>query len=428
MPQLAATAFTDEHSGLLWKACPHVCAHTDPKNSPNEWVPQHCYVYPIGVNTIASDHLASKTKTHSCNGACPEAQRLRPATLAEGIRATILWAQTLGRLENESVGNKSVKKWAGAIGTEGTAGGARLKGVWLELWNAAVNYTFPAPLQSPHTDGAIGPIGQVQYPDIPTHLNVSMRPFDLAAARKGKVAIPGGTIPGTQLLLIDPNAVGAVPFTPPQSNSNAPVPTAGPSSVADTPSYSPSDRFFWIQDSGVIEKNSGFFAPKPESLPTRISVIVNPTQLSDLPLTNSSLAQKKTESDIYWTYITLDLSVPRHAAFWQMWQSSNLLHRLYYFDTKESMKFCIVYLNEWVSLLSILSCGTQSHSLLLGNLTINFLAKGSSRSFHSQRRLSPVAARPRESSRMERSSSKPTRYWPGFHSSSFVSPSLTSLF
>ncbi|KAF9060087.1 hypothetical protein BDP27DRAFT_1430496 [Rhodocollybia butyracea] len=341
MGKTVATAFTTEHSGLLWRACPHTCCHTEPKNNPGAWMPNHCYIFPVGINARASDHLSPKTTTHSCGGVCPDIHSLRPATLAEGIRATILWAQSLGRLEIDSIGNESARKWVSAIGAEENSGGGKLKGVWLELWRAAVEPTFPVLFQSPRTDGAIGPDGRCQYPDLPTHLNTSVRPFDLAAAEDCRVAIDGGTLPGTPRLLIDPDALGAVPFN---SHSN---PTGQPSSVADA---LPSDRFFWIEGTQGFDKNAGLFARKPASFPRAISVIVTPVELADAPLKNRTKAQDMASSNFYWTYTLFDLSVTRHAQFYQMWACSELLQRLYYFDVKESRKFCYLYLHEWAML------------------------------------------------------------------------------
>ncbi|KAF9061743.1 hypothetical protein BDP27DRAFT_1485473, partial [Rhodocollybia butyracea] len=247
----------------------------------------------------------------------------------------------LGRLEIDSIGNESARKWVSAIGAEENSGGGKLKGVWLELWRAAVEPTFPVLFQSPRTDGAIGPDGRCQYPDLPTHLNTSVRPFDLAAAEDCRVAIDGGTLPGTPRLLIDPDALGAVPFN---SHSN---PTGQPSSVADA---LPSDRFFWIEGTQGFDKNAGLFARKPASFPRAISVIVTPVELADAPLKNRTKAQDMASSNFYWTYTLFDLSVTRHAQFYQMWACSELLQRLYYFDVKESRKFCYLYLHEWAML------------------------------------------------------------------------------
>jgi hypothetical protein len=248
-----------------------------------------------------------------------------------------MWAQTLGRVEPDEVDNTTFRNWVRKLGSDSASGAGRFKGVWLELWRAAADNNFPAPLESCFTDGGIGPHDRRQYPDLPTHLNINIRAFDVVAAQAGSVAIAGGTVPGTQLLLTNPDVPGAVPFVT-SGPLNAP-PAAGPSSHAHTFF----EQSFWHQ------VDSALSAPEPASLPTQISVILTPAELNKTPFKNVEEAGQKTEDDMYWTYYQIDLTTPRARDFYRMWKASKLLQRLYYFESQVYLQHSYVYLHEWVS-------------------------------------------------------------------------------
>ncbi|KAE9385037.1 hypothetical protein BT96DRAFT_1007448 [Gymnopus androsaceus JB14] len=227
----------------VFRVCSHSCPHAPPAPGHTEFIP-NCYAWPRNTGTRTNDHHRRSRGHVYCRAPCPQfgkADRdITPvkATFEQSVRATILYSKNRG---NPNF-NKKERDWIKEV-ENGNVFGVE----FMRLWNAAPS--LPNLRPSYFTDGAIGSAisgswnpNYMQYEDLPTHLNAHVRPFDEAAAKEGRPAMSGASVPGTASIVLGAHLLPTPAAQLPVSNIQ--VPDASlllqPPAPDDDPKNSPS--------------------------------------------------------------------------------------------------------------------------------------------------------------------------------------------